>query len=98
MQLNLKAFAITCGVLWATIFFFVAVANQIWIGYGDAFLKVVASVYPGYHAGKSMLDLIVGVVYAVIDGIVGGFVFAWCYNFAIQKSDLKKGWHRKADQ
>lgn len=91
MKLDIRAFTLTCGILWAATFLIVAVANQIWNGYGEAFLQLVASIYPGFHAGQSMADVVVGTVYALIDGIVGGFVFAWCYNFVVRKTGSSTG-------
>jgi hypothetical protein len=48
--------------------------------YGKAFLDVMASVYPGYHAAGTFGDAIVGTLYGVADGAIGGAVFAWLYN------------------
>jgi len=40
----------------------------------------MSSVYPGYHATRSIAEVIVGTLYGVVDGLVGGAVFAWLYN------------------
>jgi hypothetical protein len=40
----------------------------------------MASVYPGYHATRSLGDVIVGGLYGLVDGLIGGAVFAWLYN------------------
>ena len=55
-------------------------ANLIWPGYGQGFLEVMASVYPGYHATSNFGDVIVGTLYGLVDGAVGGAVVAWLYN------------------
>ena len=55
-------------------------ANLIWPPYGVAFLQLVDSVYPGYHAGQGLASVIVGTLYAILDGAVGSLVFAWIYN------------------
>jgi hypothetical protein len=80
MKLNLKAFALTAGILWGAAMFLTGLANLIWSGYGVAFLQLMASLYPGYHADGTFVDLIVGVLYALVDGAVAGFVFGWLYN------------------
>jgi len=80
MKLSLKALALTAGVLWALALLLVGAANLIWSGYGVAFLQLMASIYPGYHASGSFGDLVVGVLYALLDGLVCGLVFAWLYN------------------
>ncbi len=48
--------------------------------YGQAFLDVMASIYPGFHAAGTFGDAIVGTLYGVVDGAIGGAVFAWLYN------------------
>ena len=80
MKLSIKALAVTAGVLWAAVLLLVGAANLIWSGYGVAFLQLMDSIYPGYHASGSLGDLIVGVLYALLDGIICGLVFGWLYN------------------
>jgi membrane associated rhomboid family serine protease len=63
----------------------VAVRNLIWPGYGTTFLQVVASIYPGYDASGSIGAVIVGTVYALIDGAIFGLVFGWLYNWFLSK-------------
>jgi hypothetical protein len=58
----------------------VGLSNLIWPSYGGAFLEVMASLYPGYHATASFGQVIVGTMYGVVDGAVAGAVFAWVYN------------------
>ena len=55
-------------------------ANLIWPSYGVAFLQLVDSIYPGYHVGQGLGSAIVGTLYAILDGAVGGLVLAWVYN------------------
>jgi hypothetical protein len=56
------------------------VANLIWGNYGQQFLQTMSSVYPGYHATRSIAAVIVGTLYGTVDGLAGGAVFAWLYN------------------
>ncbi len=85
MKLNVKALAATAGILWALALLLVGAANLVWSGYGVAFLRLMASVYPGYHAAGSVGDLIVGTLYALVDGAICGLVFGWLYNLFIGK-------------
>ena len=85
MKLNVKALASTAGILWALALLLVGAANLVWSGYGVAFLRLMASVYPGYHAAGSVGDLIVGTLYALVDGAICGLVFGWLYNLFIGK-------------
>jgi hypothetical protein len=85
MKLNIKALALTAGILWALALLLVGAANLMWSGYGVAFIQLMASIYPGYHAAGSIGDLIVGTLYALVDGAICGLVFAWLYNFFVSK-------------
>ena len=46
MHFNTKALALTSGVIWGGALLFVGLANLLWAGYGQAFLNLMASVYP----------------------------------------------------
>jgi hypothetical protein len=85
MRLNLKAITLTAGIIWALAIFLVGIINLIWSGYGNAFLQVIASIYPGFDAERSIGDVIVGTVYALVDGAACGFVFGWLYNLFVGK-------------
>ncbi len=80
MKLSIKGLAVASAIVWGLAVFLVGVANLIWSGYGQDFLRMVASVYPGYHATATFAQVIVGTLYAVVDGLVCGAVFAWLYN------------------
>lgn len=81
MRLDLKALAIACGLVWGVAVFCVGVAHLVWPGYGGAFLEVVSSIYPGYEVG-GFGSVIVGTLYAVVDGGVAGAMIGWVYNAA----------------
>jgi ABC-type phosphate transport system permease subunit len=87
MKLNLKALVVSAGILWALAVFLVGLANLIWSGYGAAFLRVMASIYPGYHATGSIGDVIVGTLYALLDGAIAGLVFGWLYNLLVGRRE-----------
>jgi hypothetical protein len=81
MKLSVKGLAITLGLVWGVLgMLLVGLCNLIWPSYGVAFLEVMASLYPGYHATASFGQVIVGTMYGVADGAVAGAVFAWVYN------------------
>jgi ABC-type nitrate/sulfonate/bicarbonate transport system permease component len=85
MKLNVKALAFAAAIVWAGAVFLTGIANLIWPGYGQAFLAMVASVYPGYHAAASFGQVIVGTVYGLVDGLVCGLIFGWLYNLFVGK-------------
>lgn len=80
MQLSIKGLALTAGILWGLSYLLVGIANLIWPSYGEAFLNLGASIYPGYHGPAGFGSVIVVTLYALVDGLVGGAVFAWLYN------------------
>ena len=83
MKLNLKALAFTSGILWAVAVLITGIANFIWSGYGTTFLQVIASIYPGYEVTRSFGAVAIGTLYALVDGAVGGLIFAWLYNLFV---------------
>ena len=81
MRINVKAAALTAGLVWGVLAMFVTgVGNLLVPGYGQALLDVMASVYPGYAATPTVGQVIIGTLYGLLDGAVVGAVFAWLYN------------------
>jgi len=80
MKLNVKAVAISLGLVWGVLAVFAtSLVNLAWPGYGEDFLWTVASIYPGFEVG-SVHGLILGTLYGLADGAVVGAVYAWIYN------------------
>jgi hypothetical protein len=90
MRLSVKGLTIAGGIIWAFCVLLMGILNIIFPAYGVAFLKLVASVYPGYKASGQVVDLIVGTLYALLDGAGGGFVFALLYNAFAGKAPKKR--------
>jgi hypothetical protein len=80
MRLSVKGLALSIGALWAVGIFLVGIVNLAAPSYGAAFLQMVSSIYPGFHNSRHFLDVLVGTGYGLIDGGIGGAVFAWLYN------------------
>jgi len=80
MKINVKALAVASAILWGAAMLGMGLANLIWSGYGQQFLQTMASVYFGYHATRSIAEVIVGTLYGFVDGLIAGAVFAWLYN------------------
>ncbi len=85
MKFNIKALALTSAILWGACVLLMGVANLIWSGYGHDFLQMLSSCYPGYNAARSIGEVIVVTLYAIVDGLVGGAIVGWLYN-ALAKS------------
>ncbi len=81
MKLDIKAVAITLGLVWGLLaMFLTGVVNLIWPPYGQAFLEVMASIYPGYTAVASFGQVVIGAIYGLVDGAIAGAILAWLYN------------------
>lgn len=77
MKLNIKAFALTCGIIWGVGLF----ALTLWIIAFDGpthEVTLIGKLYRGYTI--SPLGSIIGLLYGFLDGLVGGAAFAWIYN------------------
>lgn len=85
MRLCKKSTALAFGLFWGGAMLIFGIANQIWPGYGAAFLHLFASVYPGYTPG-GFGSVIVGTLYGLVDGFIGGLIFAWLYNMFAAKN------------
>jgi hypothetical protein len=79
-RINVKALALTGGVLWGGAVLLVGVCHYIWPGYGLTFLQVLDSIYPGYHAVPSLEQALIAAGYALLDGAITGFLVAVLYN------------------
>lgn len=90
MKLSVKALAVSFGILWGAAVFLVGIAHLIWPGYGTAMLELAASIYPGYSIG-GFGSVIVGTLYAIIDGAIAGGVFAWLYNALVGEGSAAAG-------
>jgi len=80
MKLSLKGVTLTAAIIWGLALLIVGVANLLWPPYGKAFLEVMSSIYPGYKQQGTLGDVLVGTLYAVVDGGIAGFITAWVYN------------------
>jgi hypothetical protein len=80
MKLSTKGLAFASATLWGLAMLCTGLSNLIWSNYGRQFLQTMSSVYPGYHATRSVVDVSVGTLYGAVDGFIGGAVFAWLYN------------------
>ncbi len=86
MKLDVKALALTFGILWGVgAMFLTGLANLLWPGYGQAFLQAMASVYPGYEVGVGLGQVVVGALYGVVDGMVAGALGGWLYNAIVHR-------------
>jgi hypothetical protein len=77
MKLDVRAFALTCGLVWG----FGLFAVTWWIIAFDGStgaVPFVGLVYRGYSISPA--GSFIGLIWAYFDGLVGGAIFAWLYN------------------
>jgi hypothetical protein len=80
MRLSVKALTIASALVWAGCLFCVGVGHLVLGSYGVAFLDVMSSVYPGFHASRTVIGVLVGTSYGLVDGAVAGLIVGWLYN------------------
>ncbi len=77
MKLNVKAFALTCGIIWGAGLFLLTWWIIAFEGVTGE-VTLIGRLYKGYRI--SPLGSIIGLIWAFADGLIGGAVFAWLYN------------------
>ena len=76
-KLSVPAFAITCALIWGLGLFLITWWIIIFEGQtGDDL--VIGRVYRGYTV--TAMGSVIGLGWALVDGLIGGAVFAWLYN------------------
>ena len=80
MKVSILTFALASAILWGIAMLGMTLANLVSGSYGQQFLQLMSSVYPGYHATRSIGEVIVGTLYGAVDAFIAGAVFAWLYN------------------
>ena len=81
MKLSVKGLAIASAILWGGSILVVGILNLLIPGYGGAFLELCASIYPGFDHSGTLVSVLSGTGYALVDGAVCGAIFGWIYNF-----------------
>jgi len=87
MKLNLRAFALTCGIFWGLGIFLLTWWIIAFNG-PTGQPTLLGQVYRGYNV--SAPGSIIGLIYGFVDGLVGGGVFAWLYNKIVGSSESPK--------
>lgn len=77
MKLNIKALALTAGILWGAAVFLAAWWIQL-TGHVGGDPTLLERIYLGY--AFTPLGSVIGLVWGFVDGLIGGALFAWLYN------------------
>ena len=87
MKLNVKAFALTCGLVWGFTLFLLT-----WwvIGFDGVTGEptLIGRLYRGYSISPA--GSFIGLIWAFLDGLIIGGVFAWLYNLVAARSSGKE--------
>ena len=83
MKLHIKAFALSCGILWGTGLFLLTWWLIAFDGAsGEATL--IGRLNRGFTI--SPVGSVIGFAWAFVDGLIGGAIFAWLYNLLAARS------------
>lgn len=80
MRLNVRAFALTCAILLGLAVLLGTWWMILWHGVADPpEATIIGKIYLGYSV--SWGGSFIGLIWGVVDGLIGGAIFAWLYNF-----------------
>ena len=77
MKLNVKAFALACGLVWGLGLFLLTWWIILFDG-ATGEITTIGRIYRGFNI--SPVGSLIGLIWALIDGTIGGAIFAWLYN------------------
>lgn len=84
MRLNVKSFALACGIIWGLGLF---VLTWWIIAFEGATQEatLIGRLYKGYSISPA--GSVIGLVWAFFDALIGGAIFAWLYNLLTGKCE-----------
>jgi len=77
MKLNVKAFALACGLGWGLGLFLLTWWIILFEG-ATGEITTIGRIYRGFNIIP--VGSVIGLIWALIDGTIGGAIFAWLYN------------------
>jgi len=87
MKLNIKAFSLAVGLIWGLGLF----CLTWWIIAFDGATgetTTIGQVYRGFNISPT--GSLIGLVWAFVDGAIGGAIFAWLYNSFVSRCSAGK--------
>ena len=81
MKLNIVAMALAIGIPWGVAMILIGWSAM--YGYANGMVQALQSVYLGFE--PTWLGGLVGGIWGLVDGFIGGAVFAWIYNYFAKK-------------
>jgi len=86
MKTSKSALALVMAALWGGAMLAAGVAYHFHPPYGEKFLEVMSSLYPGYHVSLAWRSVATGTLYGLVDGAIAGFLIAWLYALVLGRS------------
>jgi len=83
MKLNIKAFALACGLIWGLGLFLLTWWLIAIEGATDE-VTFIGRIYRGYNI--TPLGSLIGLIWAFIDGAIAGAIFAYLYNLIARRT------------
>ena len=70
MRINVKSVSLTLAMFVAMLMFVVGLVRLVSPDYGQAFVEVMASLFPGYTGPATFGQVIIGALYGALDGAI----------------------------
>ena len=86
MRLSSRVMTATAALLSGGCMLFVGLINLAAPAYGTDFLRMMGSVYPGFHPAHKVGEVLLGTAYGLVDGAIAGYLFAWLYNWMARET------------
>ena len=83
IKLDVKAFAITTALIWGLSVFIATWWIILFDGASNE-ATFLGQFYRGYSVSPA--GSIIGLIWALVDGLIGGALFAWLYNFFVNRN------------
>ncbi len=80
MKLNERALAWSLAAVWGGMALIIGLFNLRSADYGAGMLAALGSIYPGYHAARSLDGVLILTGYAIAHGAAAGWCLARAYN------------------
>ncbi|MFH1710463.1 MAG: bacteriophage holin [bacterium] len=85
MKIDSIRLGVAVGIIWAGGVLFLGLLVS-FFNWGTILMQSLASIYKGY--GPSLGGIIIGTIWALIDGFCAGFFFGWVFNKLPKMGDI----------
>ncbi len=87
MKLNIKSFAVSCGLFWGAGLFLMTWWIIAFEG-ATGEITMIGRLYRGYSI--SAIGSVVGLGWGFVDGLISGLLFAWLYNLLVGRDKKRR--------